>query len=164
MKQKGSPQRGARRDRLIQEREHDPYRARRKPPEPTACPTCGAVYRGGRWRWGASPADAHRELCPACQRIRDGYPAGYVTLGGPFAAAHRDEILALARHVEEREKQDHPLQRIIAMQADGEEWVVTTTDPHLARAIGHAVYAAYGGELGVHFAPEQPLARVSWRR
>jgi hypothetical protein len=26
------------------------------------------------------------------------------------------------------------------------------------------VYAAYGGELEVHYAPEQPLARVRWWR
>jgi NMD protein affecting ribosome stability and mRNA decay len=164
MKRRGSSGRGRRRDRLIQERDHDPYRARRKPAEPTACPSCGAVFREGRWRWGAAPTGAHRDTCPACQRIRDGYPAGYVTLEGPFARAHRDEILSLARHVEAREKQTHPLQRIVATRADGEGLVVTTTDLHLARAIGDSVYAAYGGELEVHYAPEQPLARVRWWR
>jgi hypothetical protein len=122
------------------------------------------VYREGRWRWGAAPADAHRETCPACQRIRDGYPAGYVTLSGEFVRAHRDEIANLCRHVEEREKRTHPLQRIVASEAEGEAWLVSTTDPHLARAIGDAVYAAYGGELEVHYAPEQALARVHWHR
>jgi len=164
MKPKGSPGRTRRRDRLIRDHEHDPYRARRKPAEPTVCPVCGAVFRDGRWRWGSAPADAHRDTCPACRRIRDAYPAGYVTLGGPFAAAHRGEILGLVRHVEEREKASHALQRIIASEPDGEALAVTTTDPHLARAIGNALYAAYGGELEVHYAPEQALARVRWSR
>lgn len=164
MNQTPAPGRGRRRDRLIQDHEHDPYRSRRKPAEPTCCTACGAVFRDGRWRWGAAPADAQRELCPACHRIRDGYPAGFVTLAGEFAKAHRDEILGLVRHVEEREKADHALQRIIASEPEADALVVTTTDPHLARAIGHAVYAAYGGELEVHYAPEEALARVRWSR
>ena len=164
MKQKGSPGRGRRRDRMIQDHEHDPYRARRKPAEPTCCTACGAVFRQGRWRWGAAPADAHRDVCPACHRIRDGYPAGFVTLAGAFAAAHRDEILNLVRNVEEREKSDHALQRIMATEPESDAVVVTTTDPHLARSIGNALYAAYGGELEVHYALEEALARVRWSR
>jgi hypothetical protein len=33
----------------------DPYQARQKLKEPTACPKCGAVYHHGRWQWGRRP-------------------------------------------------------------------------------------------------------------
>jgi hypothetical protein len=47
-----------RRDRLIREPEHDPYKSRRKLPEPTACPECGAVFREGRWQWVEVPTES----------------------------------------------------------------------------------------------------------
>ena len=56
-----------RKDRLILERIHDPYKAKRKLPEPTVCPGCQAVLREGRWQWAKSwPESSHRELCQAC--------------------------------------------------------------------------------------------------
>ena len=69
-----------RRDRLIQERRHDPYEARGKPREPSACPTCQAIFHDGRWQWGRPAAKAHDVPCPACQRTADGMPDGILTL------------------------------------------------------------------------------------
>ena len=57
-----------RRDRMDAERVSDPYRARGKWPEPTACPECGAIVHHGRWQWGKAAPEAERHLCPACQR------------------------------------------------------------------------------------------------
>ncbi|MDD5035907.1 MAG: hypothetical protein PHE55_14250, partial [Methylococcaceae bacterium] len=68
--------RTGRQDRLLHELVHDPYKSRSKPQEPTVCPDCGAIFHGGRWQWGETPADAHQEPCPACHRIRDKLPAG----------------------------------------------------------------------------------------
>ena len=42
--------------------------------------------------------------------------------------------------------------------------VVTTTDPHLARALDEAVHHAYRGKLEFHYNPEQNLLRVHWAR
>lgn len=157
----GRPQR---RDRLIRELSHDPYKAKRKPVEPTVCPECDAVFRAGRWRWGPAPVDAQKSLCPACQRIGDRYPAGFVTIGGDFHHSHRAEILGLARNVEMRERTAHPLKRIInARNADG-ELVIATTDMHLARTIGDALHAAYGGQLDYDYTKEDNLLRVVWKR
>jgi NMD protein affecting ribosome stability and mRNA decay len=153
-----------RRDELRDELVHDSYKSRRKLPEPTKCPDCGVVYANGRWQWGVAPEQAHEELCPACHRIRDRFPAGYVVLSGEFFAGHREELLHLARNREEKEKAEHPLERIMAIE-DVERGVqITTTDTHLARDIGEAMHAAYKGELQYHYNKEENLLRVHWAR
>ncbi len=166
MKHRDAPagNRGKRRDRLIQESRHDPYREHRKLADPTACPECAAVFREGRWRWAAAPVDAPRSLCPACQRIRDDYPAGYLTVSGAFADEHREEILGLARNVESREKSEHPLKRIIATREEGHALLITTTDLHLARSIGDSLHAAYAGDLDYEYEKDETLLRVTWTR
>lgn len=147
---------------LFEERVHDAYKARGKLPEPTGCPQCGAVFLEGRWRWGEIPPNAHREICPACHRMLDHYPAGFVTLSGDFFLAHHDEIMHLVRHHEEREKAEHPLQRIMEVERHDDGVLVTTTDIHLARGIGEALHHAYQGELKYHYNPAESLLRVHW--
>ena len=68
----------ARRDQLRPERVHDTYKLRGKLAEPTVCSECGAVFHDGRWQWISRPAGAHEVACPACQRIKDRFPAGFV--------------------------------------------------------------------------------------
>jgi len=153
-----------RRDRLIQEREHDTYKVRGKLPDPTACPECGALYREGRWLWGTAPEGANEVACPACQRIRDHYPGGYLALSGGFLAEHRAEILQLARNVETREKKQHALKRIMEIDESEGAFEITVTHPNLARAIGEAVHHAYQGELDFQYADEENVLRVRWHR
>ncbi len=153
-----------RRDELRDELVHDSYKSKRKLPEPTRCPDCGAVYSAGRWTWAVAPAGAQEHCCPACQRVRDRFPAGYVVLAGEFLAGHRDELLQLARNREAMEKAEHPLERIMAIE-DVEGGVqITTTDTHLARDIGEAMYSAYKGDLQYHYNKEENLLRVHWAR
>jgi len=153
-----------RRDRLPLETLMDSYKTKGKLAEPTACPDCGAVFHAGRWQWLEKPKDAHQVSCPACHRMRDKFPAGYVSLAGKFLAAHEAEILQLIRHHETREKAGHPLQRIMDIEKTEHGTLVTTTDIHLARGIGEALHHAYQGELEFHFSPEQNLLRVNWSR
>jgi NMD protein affecting ribosome stability and mRNA decay len=151
-------------DRLPMETVMDSYKAKGKLSEPTVCPDCGAVYRAGRWQWLAAPKDAHQSTCPACHRVRDHFPAGYVDVGGEYFTKHEQEIMQLIRHREEKEKAEHPLQRIIAIEKTKQGAMVTTTDIHLARGIGEALHHAYQGELEFHFNPDQNRLRVSWSR
>lgn len=153
-----------RKDRLIREQVHDTYKTKRKLREPTTCPQCGAVYHGGRWQWASPPAGAAEHLCPACQRTQDQYPAGSVTLAGTFLDAHREEALNLARNTEAKEKASHPLKRIIGIETRDGRIVITTTDPHLARGIGEALYHAYDGELDFHYVEESDVLQVQWSR
>ncbi|HET7060913.1 MAG TPA: BCAM0308 family protein [Nitrosospira sp.] len=151
-------------DEMLQERVHDPYRARSKPKEPSTCPRCGAVFHDGRWEWREAPEGAHQEMCPACHRINDQYPAGFLTLKGQFFATHREEILHLARNVEKRERTEHPLNRIIAIEEEDDGMLLTTTDIHLVRGIGEAIHDAYQGDLDFHYNPDEYLLRVAWER
>lgn len=153
-----------RRDRLIRERIHDPYKARRKLPEPTVCPRCQAVYQSGRWTWNDRPANAKEGLCQACHRINDKFPAGELTLGGSFLRRHRSELEHLARNEEKLETGEHPLNRIMAIEDRGGELLITTTDIHLPRRIGEALRRAYEGELDYHYDEESHFIRVTWRR
>jgi NMD protein affecting ribosome stability and mRNA decay len=144
--------------------DEDPYRRAHKPAEPTLCPTCGAVFEEGRWHWGEAPAEANSENCPACQRIRDDFPAGYVTIKGEFFKDHRDEIVALINAKERSEKAEHPLQRIMAIADVREGLQVTTTDSHLARGIGEALHDAYKGDLKLKYSRDENLLRATWKR
>lgn len=157
----------ARRDRLIHERYHDPYSIRHKLPEPTICSECGAIFHEGRWSWQqpeSGHAHAHKETCPACRRIRDGYPAGTVELKGKFLQAHQTEIENLIRNLEKEENQDHPLNRIMAIEQNPGHLIVKTTDIHLPHRIGHALKDAYGGDLDYRFVEESYIVRVYWSR
>jgi NMD protein affecting ribosome stability and mRNA decay len=153
-----------RREQLLQEEVHDSYKAKGKLPEPTVCPDCGAVFHAGHWQWLPKPKDAHQTHCPACHRIRDHFPAGYVMLAGEFFVKHEQEVLQQIRHHEAKEKASHPLQRIMDIERTQHGTLVTTTDIHLARGIGDALHHAYQGELEFHYNPEQNLLRVSWAR
>lgn len=153
-----------RRDRLLQELVHDSYKSKHKLPEPTRCPGCGATYHKGRWTWDPAPAGAHEERCPACHRVDDEFPAGYVSLAGEYLAAHRDDIIHLVRAREAREKAEHPLERIMAIADADDGILVTTTDTHLARAIAEALHDAYKGELEYHYNKQENLLRARWSR
>ena len=152
------------RDRQIEEVAHDPYHARSKPAEPAVCPQCGLVYHKGRWQRAARPERANEHLCPACHRVNDRFPAGYITLAGPYMDAHGEEIRRLIRNEETREAEGHPLQRIMGIENKEGMVTVTTTDVHLARRIGDALHAAFHGELTVKYRPDEFLVRVDWRR
>ena len=156
--------RSVRRDQLRQERVHDTYKLAQKPAEPAVCSVCGVVFHEGRWQWLPATAGAKEITCPACHRIQDRFPAGFVHVGGAFFAAHRDELLKLLRHHEEREGKEHPLSRIMAVEEEAGGVLVTTTDIHLARNLVEALHHAYQGNLDFHYNEAENLLRVYWER
>jgi hypothetical protein len=104
------------------------------------------------------------EICQACHRIRDKYPAGVVTLSGGFVSDHKEELLHLARNNESQEKQAHPLDRIMDIEEKVDSIVITTTDIHLPRQIGEALCRAYKGHLDLRYDYEGYFVRAEWRR
>lgn len=137
-----------------------------KHPELAACPRCQASYRNGRWTWEAPPRDAYALVCPACQRIDADDAAGELRLEGRFVAAHRDEIEGCLRNVEARERDEHPLKRIMSIREDGPSVVVRVTDAKLLIQLGHALASAWDGNLALPptTADQSSFARASWRR
>ena len=141
------------------------YKEPHKLQEPTVCTDCGAVYHKGRWSWGDRPAGASEARCPACTRLHDHDPAGFVKLRGDFLREHRAEILNLAHNIETREKAEHPLKRIMAVEhEDDGGLLITTTDTHLAKSIGDGIHHAYEGHLDYKFAEELNNLHVLWER
>lgn len=152
------------RDRIFDDGRHDPYQVRRKYKEPTVCGGCGALYEHARWTWDDAPAHALRETCPACARTRDKLPAGWVSLSGEFFNAHRAELLKLARNAAERERTEHPLNRVMHITEGPSEVVIATCDIHSPRRIGEALERAYHGDLDIAFGQDEYSVRVNWRR
>jgi hypothetical protein len=150
---------------MLRERVHDPYRAGEKLRGRAFCPDCGVQYRNGRWVWStAGTAGLRSQPCPACRRINDDYPAGEALLAGTFVQAHRKEILATVRNVEEAEQSEHPLNRIISVTEDDSSITITTTDIHLPHRIVHALRDAWGGSMSTHYDVEGYFTRVRWER
>jgi hypothetical protein len=155
---------GRRQEQRLDERKQDAYRDQAKRKGPATCRECGAAYRAGRWSWQAPQPAARKTLCPACKRTREGMPAGFVSLGGPFFLEHRDEVLRRVRLCGEAEKKLHPLQRILEVKDDTGGVLVTTTGSHLARRIGEALGKSFKGEARYRYRPGDNLLRVTWRR
>jgi NMD protein affecting ribosome stability and mRNA decay len=161
--QRGRPSTGPR-----SENPRAPRREERpgKLPELAGCPRCGASYRDGRWTWSAAPADAYERTCPACERIEANYPASVIDVDGAFVGPHRDDLIGLIRNIETRERDAHPLKRILNIESTESGFRVTTTDAKLADSFGRALTHAYAGRL------ERPrtasdrenLVRLHWSR
>lgn len=165
MKTKGITSKPERRDRLLRERVHDPYKTRLKLPEPSVGPDCGAVFEGGRWHWPKLPVEqANEATCQACHRIKGDYPARELTLSGGFLKGHKSEILNLVRHVEQLEKGEHPLHRIMAIDEGDDQTLIKTTDIHLPRRIGQALANAYEGDFDFSYDEGGYFLRASWVR
>jgi hypothetical protein len=147
-------------------RDRSPGRAKSKLREIAGCPACGASYREGRWTWRRAPNDSYARACPACERIASRYPAGVLRAAGAFAAANRNDLIALLRGVEERERAEHPLKRVLSIERTKNGFAAETTDGKLAQTLGRALHKVYAGRL-VHpatTADQNTLVRVRWIR
>ncbi|WP_290369509.1 BCAM0308 family protein [Cupriavidus laharis] len=87
-----------------------------------------------------------------------------VVLSGGFEAAHRDEILALVRHREAQQREQHPMERVMAIDSGEQGTVITTTGMHMARDIGNAIHYAYHGKLKIDYENAETELHVSWNR
>jgi NMD protein affecting ribosome stability and mRNA decay len=163
-KQKATALQGARRDRTVQEYQHDTYKQRRKLKGPTLCSGCGALFHKGRWTWGSAPVGAKSSVCPACHRTRDRYPKGLVTITGSFKEKQHEQVVGIIHNTEAQEKKEHPMSRIMAVERRPEGLVISTTDTHLPRRIGEALKHAYHGELSLHYNHDEDFIRVNWAR
>ena len=138
------------RTKTVQPGPHDSYAMEAKPSGSKVCDVCGVVHHAGRWSWRATPiGPVSGGRCPACQRIDDHYPAGIVRVPQRLVEPHGD-LLNLIRNVASAEREEHPLERIMAIEhADG-ALVVTTTGTHLARRIASKLSRQLHEKPAVH--------------
>lgn len=162
-KMKSPGGRGRRRDRSIQEYQHDTYKLRGKLKEPTVCSGCGALFQKGKWTWAFVPSSARSTTCPACHRAHDKYPKGLVTITGTFNESRQEQVRGVIKNTEAREIREHPLSRIMGIERRPEGLVISTTDTHLPRRIGEALKHAYQGQLELHYDRDEDFVRVNWR-
>ncbi len=153
-----------RQDKLIQQGRHDTYKELEKWPEPTVCSECHAIFLGGRWTWSQPVANANAIVCPACQRIKDDYPAGYLEIKGDFFNSHHDELINLIDNNEALEKGEHPMERVMAITTEEDQTLITTTGVHLARRLGEALNRAYQGDLSFAYGDGEESIRLTWIR
>lgn len=126
------------------------------------CTDCGVFQHGGRWAWGRPPlAELSSGRCPACQRVRERYPAGTLRLPAAFLA-HESEIVRLARNLEEAEKAEHPLERLMGIERADGGLLLTTTGVHLARQIAHKLAKVLHAKPRFRYADGEELVHVDW--
>lgn len=149
----------------------DPYQPRLDPGEVAACSECQALYQRRHWffdhdayiRETMQPT-TRMVLCPACQKIRDRYAEGQVTLQpSAFLSAHKDEVVRLIRNEEERAKGVNPLERIVEIKEEDGGLVVTTTNEKLAQRIGRTLKSTFQGHTTYQWSDPKFLF-VEWRR
>ncbi len=85
-------------------------------------------------------------------------------LSRAFFAGHREEITHLIRHIETKEKGEHPLERIMDARDEGGRHIVTFTSQHITRGAGDAVHHAYQGSLNIRASEKDGLLRIHWQR
>jgi len=143
----------------------DPYAEAERPLNPAVCTDCGAIFKNGQWAWGTPSRDAVRTLCAACLRVRDRFPAGHVTLRGPWVDSHKAELCKLVADHEAQTNRERPLERVIGIDSGQHSGLtITTTGRHLARTLAHAVQDNFEGRLRVRYEADDNLVQAIWSR
>lgn len=148
----------------------DPYLPKGGQHDMAVCKKCHALYHNKRWsidktlyKKALEGKKTIQVLCPACQKIRDNYVEGFVTLKGDYLKEHKGDILNLIRNEEERAMDNNPLERIIKITDLKDTVEVTTTHGRLAQRIGKKIHKACHGELQIKWTKDK-LTRVTWKR
>jgi len=160
----------------------DPYAANTPQTGFAICPECQAVYHRKRWslpkpekkpatsqssrstkKAGKPVMMPERFLCPACQKIRDGYAEGFVSSQWDNWLAHKAEIMGFVHNEEKRACHFNPLERIMSIQTRGDGVDIETTTERMAQGIGRDLKRAFKGEVQYQWSHKDKLARVQWK-
>lgn len=163
---------GKRYDTSYKKKEHpkqDPYAMLKAPKGPAICRKCLAIYADKRWHFdkvqapklAASPR-TKKLVCPACQKIKDDYPEGIVTLTWSDLREHEPEIRGLIANVEARAASVNPLDRVMKIVRRKKDLEIQTTSDRLAQRIGRALVRSYKGTAAYHWAHRDMMVRVTW--
>lgn len=136
------------------------------------CPGCNAVFDGHRWvpepgedlLRSAREKGLERKSCPGCVMVERGQVEGVVTLRGGFLKQHFEEVENLVNRVARTGRQRNVTARVLDEKKDGAEYVIQTTDTHLAERIGKEMEKAFKGNLDIKWQEKDSFVRVSWHR
>jgi NMD protein affecting ribosome stability and mRNA decay len=167
-----STRRGKRYTTSYKEREHpkqDPYAMLRATKGPAVCRRCLAIYVNKRWHFDEAEARklaasrrTQKLVCPACQKIRDDYPEGVVTVEWSELKDHEAEIRGLIGNVEARALSVNPLARVMKIVKRRNDMEVQTTTDRLAQRLGRELVRAFRGTVTYRWAHRDMLLRVTW--
>jgi NMD protein affecting ribosome stability and mRNA decay len=148
----------------------DPYLQKISPSDMAVCKGCGAIYHNKRWsldkklKTRSAGKKKVEVLCPACQKIKEGFAEGFVTIKGEFFKKHREEIINLMRNKEQRAMYNNPLDRIIEIKEKKDSIEIATTTDKLAQRLGQVIQKAFNGEIEYKWSSDTKLTRVVWTR
>jgi NMD protein affecting ribosome stability and mRNA decay len=151
-------------DRLIREKRKDFDMKTNTAKAAMVCSNCGAIFSNGKWTWKDQINNLRETTCPACKRINDNYPAGFVEIKGRFYSEHEKEISNLIMNMEKTEKKERPLERIMMFKPEKSKATLTTTGIHIAKRIGEALSKSYQGNFTFMYLDGEKSIRVLWER
>ncbi len=126
------------------------------------CDDCGAAYFKKRWFHGLekinipekSDLPVSHAICPACSMIKNGQYEGRITMKN-FPEESAQELEGLVRGYAERAHDRDPMDRVIDINKDGQNWVITTTENQLANKLAQKIKSAFSkAKSRTKFAPE----------
>ena len=85
-------------------------------------------------------------------------------MGGNFFEEHQEEILNMVKDIEKKEKEGHPMDRIMKIEQRPDSILIKTTGTHIARGIGDALFDAFHGKETICYLDGEKCVRVTWRR
>lgn len=140
--------------------------------EAAVCQECHALYQEKRWFFDenlygklAGAGKVRQVVCPTCQKIKDRYAEGFLTLSGEFLVAHKAEIINVLEKEAAKVGSHSVVDRIIKMEPEGDDkLVVETTTEKLAEHLGRMLRRDYKGDLNFQWSEPNPFVRVYWKR
>lgn len=148
----------------------DPYLRMKEPEGWAICKRCRSVHYDKHWVLpenfhGKLPEEGVQEaLCPACRKISEEYPEGYIHLEGAFVKEHRQEIINTIKNKEEITKHYNPLERIMDIREHDSSIEVTTTTGKLAQKIGKILSKSFNKKAEYKWSEDTRVARIVWKR
>lgn len=128
------------------------------------CIECGALKHNGKWTWDPLPNNFEDDYCPACLKIKDGMPAGSITLSGKYTIKNREALVNLINSIAAEETSRHPLERLIDIEYPEGQIRVTTTGDIMPRLIGYTLNLQYHGTLETISTGQDDLIHFLWKR
>lgn len=124
------------------------------------CEDCGAAHFKKRWYHGIEKISVNEdkgpsvkfEMCPACRMIKNKQYEGRITVKNlPERFASRLE--EVTREFSNRAFERDPMDRLIEIKKDGDNWVITTTENEMANKLAHKIKGSFSGAKSrTHFA------------